>query len=406
MRPVLLITHSPVTFPLWKSLSETYDLCIVGGNPGLAQDMGLVGTFPLNQYANPDRNEIAVNTAYALSARLHSPSVSASLSGEIGLWANVDAPQLESKSVSQWWPAMVGEHIKQEVMLIEMLKGLMSERRVVGCVVHEDVTPDMRVMVKYCQTRGVKTIHVPHANCYYVGQQWDIHTESISDYIASSGSHMRGFYEQWGYIGVIRDAGSPSLDSWYTEPPSRSESRRVLGLSDTDFVLVYASTWGQLTSSRGGFEKEFETNIKMVLEYAKSEKATVVIKLHPGEAQGQEAFYMEKLKEFGVNGCVMRGYNEYVLRAGDVLCSHSPSNICVQAAICGMPSVYLPSEDFEFDHGPIQVGNDIRLAVEVAKGMTKDYWDQFVERMNCIHGTGQSATDNTVEFIKEICNGD
>ena len=401
MRPVLLITSNNTLIPVMPELAETFDLCVIGQH-GVAVDMGIEGAFPLGKYGNPDLNEVAINVSYQLAAKLLEPKTSASLSDEVERWANTPKDQLSASRVQGWWPAMVGEHVRQHAMVINMLKAAMEERRVVGCLVHEDVTPDMRATVLYCKERGVPTFHVPHANTYYTDSEWDIHTESISDYICASGNYTRDFYTRWGYLpDKIRLTGVPQLDSWYGDnPPSRNESRRVLGLDDRDFVILYATSWAQLTAIRGEYEVEHTRNLTLMADTARAMKATLVIKMHPGEAQGGEANYHKFLQETGTRGCVTRHYNEYALRAGDVLVSHGPSNICLQSAIIGLPSVYIPTEGHEFPFGVVRYNGDMIEAIRQAQGTPKEEWDRFAHTMNCAHPEG-GAAKRVAEFVKE-----
>lgn len=410
-RPALLITSNHIMTPLWESLSEHYDLCIVGQQAGLAVDLEIKGAVPIQKYATADANETAINAAYKLSAKLFDNHTSASLGQEIEKWVGDDCPpQLRADPIRQWWPAMVGEHVRQQVGLIELLKNTMREHKIVGCLVHEDVMPDMRAMVLFCKTRGIPTIHVPHANCFYTGEQWDIHTESICDYIAASGAYAKDFYMRWGYDGEhIQLVGAPQLDSWYSNhAPTKEEARKVLGIGENDFVIIYASSWGQLTSARGGFESEFAGSFERVLDAASKLKATLVVKMHPGEARGQEDGYLSGLKQAGINGCVTRTYNEYVLRAGNVLIAHGPSNICVQAAIVNLPSCYFPTEGFDFPviGGPIWIDVALLNTMEYIQGLGKSYWDAFAKQMNDVHDcfSNGSACDRAIEFVRRICH--
>ena len=404
MRPTLLITSNHTIQPLWVGLSEFYDLCIVGQQAPLATDMGLEGAFPLVKYVNPDIQEAAINESYRVAAKLHEPEMSGSLVERV----SGASEQLQRDKVGRWWPAFAGERVRQIAMLIGMIEGLIAERQVAGCIVHEDVTPEMRAMVMFCKARGIPTIHIPHANCFYVGEKWDIHTESIADYIAASGTHAKEFYEKWGYKGAAKIVGSPQMDKWYGVGPTRKESREVLGIGENDFVIIFATSWWQLTSARSRFDVEYNESLQQMLKAAKEMKATLVIKMHPGESQGKENFYVEQMKASGVNGCVTHSYNEYVLRAGDVLISHGPSNICVEAAILGLPCGYFPTEDFGFDGGPIAIDGqmDVVGAIETTGRVVAGKWDSFAHRMNDVHDSLDAGTarERTVDFIREVCS--
>ena len=401
-RPVLFITSNGTLIPTWEHLARHYDLCIIGPQAGLAMDMGLEGAYPLAKYGNADLNEVAINASYEIAGKLHQSALSASLSSEVERWSESGAEQLSASQVRQWFPAMVGEHVRQQAMIINMLKAAMSEWQGAGCVVHEDVTPDMRAIVLYCKARGVPTIHVPHANTYYTNDEWDIHTESVSGYIAAGGNYSREFYIKWGFpADRIHITGTPQLDSWYTDnPPSQKESRQVLGIGQDDFAIIYATSWAQLTAIRGGYEDEHTRNLKVMTQVARDMKAALVVKMHPGEGQGQETVYHKFLQDEKVNGCVTRHYNEYVLRAGDVLVAHGPSNICVNAAIVGLPSVTIPTEGHEFPFGPVRYNGDMKVSIEEA--MKVGGWDEFAKTMNDAHPKG-NAGERIAEFVKGVC---
>jgi len=240
-----------------------------------------------------------------------------------------------------------------------------------------------------------------------VGDDWDIHTESISDYIAASGNYSANWYADRGFPRErIKITGMPQWDVGYSiNLPSRSEARRVLGVEEDAFLLIYASTWGQLTSLRGGFENEYEHSMREVIEATQELGATLCVKMHPGEAANQEQIYLQIIKDNKVSGFVTRGFNEYVLRAGDILVSHSPSNICCQAAAIGLRSCYFPTEGFEFPFpGPVRVaGTSLTHAIKITQSLDWDKtWEIFARETNDAHPIG-NACERIVEFVRSVC---
>lgn len=414
LRPVLIMTGGHTTQPLWPHLAEHYDICMAHPQmTNLMTELNIKGAFGLQKYLSADVQEDAVNAAYAMTAKLYQPEVSASIVTCVkDAFGDETVPEnLREPQVMQWWPAMVGEHLRQEVLLVNMLDKLTKDRKVSGCIVHEDVTPDARAIVLFCKHRGIPTIHVPHANCYYVGQQWDIHTESICDYIAASGEYMREWYIKWGYAqDRITITGMPQLDHWYSQHKlSKQEARKVLGwqqynLDPDAFCLIYATTWGQLTSARGGFDAELQDSLRQVMETAKELNAVLCIKMHPGEGQGQEQGYLDALKKNNVTGFVTRQFNEYVLTAGDALVAHGPSNICLSSAAIGLPSVYIPTEDYDFPiPGPVLSRDNVTHAVKIAMLLDKDkVWGEFAHAMNDSHSNG-GACERITEFVRQVC---
>ena len=436
-RPVIVMSGGWTTQGLWQPLSEHYDICLA--HPQMSQqlaDMGLPG-FGLQKYGNAEIQETAINVAYEMADKVRHGM--GSVNGVVSEAFGGDVPEnLQPEYTNKWWPSMVGEHLRNEAIIVQMLEALVNERKVVGCLVHEDVTPDARTIVLWCKSHGVPTIHVPHANCFYTGDGWDIHTESISDYIAASGEHEREFYTHWEYSkwsqdGRIRLCGVPQLDGWChpeDNKPSRWEARRVLGiiLRDADgnpikdvngeeiidmdsFLLIYASSWEQLTNTTGGFAGQMEESLRQAFEAAKELGAILCIKMHPGEAQGTEQVYLNALQQYAIPGFVTRQFNEYVIMAATegkgALLSHGPSNICISAAMVGVPSAYMAVDDFQFPFpGPIAVhpgGNAthaIKMAMQLDKSKT---WDLFSKNCNDAWPNG-NAKERIVEFVREVCS--
>ncbi len=218
---------------------------------------------------------------------------------------------------------------------------------------------------------------------------------------------MAEWYVKWGYPSDrITITGMPQLDHWYSQHKlSKQEARRVLGVDQDAFLLIYATSWGQLTSARGGFDDEFQDSLRQVMETTKEMNAVLCIKMHPGEAQGQEQGYLDTLKKNNITGFVTRQFNEYVLTAGDVLVAHGPSNICLSSAAIGLPCVYIGTEDFDFPiPGPVLSRDNVTHAVRIAMILDKDkVWGEFAKAMNSSHPDG-GACERITEFVKTICH--
>ena len=407
-RPVLILAGNHTTQPLWRGLSDHFDLCITHAQmASLAADVGIPGAYGMGKYMSAEAQEWAVNMAYHLSAIVQMDENVNAL-GQIitQAFSGSKVPNnFTEPYVHEWFPGFVGEHIRNQAVMLALTEKAIGDRKVAGCIVHEDVTPDMRALVRTCQQHGIPTIHIPHANCFYVGEKWDIHTESISDHILASGDYMRDWYLKWGYTGGIRVTGAPQWDGMFKDRPSRKEARGVLGkwITEDEFILVYATTWGQLTSSRSGAtSEEVLSNLTGAIEAAKELGATLCIKMHPGEAQGNEQGYLNELKKAGVNGFITRAYNEYVLAAADCLLSHAPSNLCVQAAIWGVPCAYCPTEDYEFPFpGPVTVRENATWAVKMAMRVEKT-WEHFAKNCNDAYPNGD-ACERIVKEVVDIC---
>lgn len=375
----------------------------------VAIDSGVPGAFGIQNYATPDVQEKAVNLSYRLAAELHLIQNTNTLNYWIGMgFGDKDKiPQtLRAPYVNEWWPGMIGEQVRAHSVIAEMIERLLAERKVVGLIVHEDVTASSRAVVMYCKHKGIPTIHIPHANCFYTGEKWDIHTESISDYLFAAGEYARDWYTRWGYpVDRIKVTGAPQWDGMYETRPGREESRGVLGVETNDeLLLVYASSWTQMTGMRGRFQQELEDSLIAALEAAKELGATLCIKMHPGEAGGQEQGYERALKEYDINGCIMRHYTEYVLSAADIVLAHGPSNFLCQAAIWGVPGAYFGTEDYDFPTpGPVKVIDSATEACKTAMGLTVgETWDVFGKLTNEVHPNG-GAESRIAKEVVSIC---
>jgi hypothetical protein len=366
--------------------------------------------------------ESAINVAYDLAMRTQQGMSLVNSVIDEAFEHNIPE-NLQPTKTNQWWPSMIGEHLRNEASIVLMLEALVNERKVVGCVVHEDVTPDARTIVLWCKSHGIPVVHVPHANCFYTGDGWDIHTESISDYIAASGEHEREFYthwdKRWSEEGRIRLCGVVQLDGWChaeDNKPSRWEARRVLDITNNgevdmdSFLLIYASSWEQLTNTTGGFEGQMEESLRQAFEAAKELGAILCIKMHPGEVQGTEQVYLNAAKQYNIKCMITRQFNEYVIMAATdghgALLSHGPSNICISAAMVGVPSAYMLTDDFEFPFpGPVPVypgGNAthaIKMAMQLDRGKT---WDLFAKNCNDAYPEG-NAKERITQFVVDVC---
>jgi len=293
------------------------------------------------------------------------------------------------------------------VMALSALENLASQKKVVGCVVHEDVTLDTRVTVNFCKSKGIPSVHIPHAACHLQAGVQDIHRETRTDFIAASGQYMAGFYRESGFTGGMEETGLVQLDWMYERGyPKRDEARRILVLDDKQLVLVYASTWSQTTSLRSRFGAELQETLNAVIALSKELGAFLAVKVHPHEGEGAEKQYVEALKQSGVKGLVTRHHNSYITPAADVVIMHGPSNYALEAAMLGVPSCYVQTEGFDFRHvlpfrGPVSSLRDMVQQARDSRG--NDNWQDFLRYYNSAH-PGGGAVDKTVEYIERCLN--
>lgn len=411
-RPILLISGGPVTEPLWAGLAETYDLAFL--YPQAAQAAGSLGlpAAALNSIADPPLAEAAQAAALKLTARVINAedAIAAKFSAE---FAALGASQLGA-GVGAWLGVFAHQIISAQVGVAAQLERLAGTgRRIAGCVTHEDVSADTRALVAWCNRMGLPTIHVPHAPCHLLPGVPDIHRQTRARYIAASGPAVARFYAEAGHDPKrIGTTGNPAWDGLYGDVPGRDEARRVLaidpphtqGARHAGPVLCYMTTWGQTTSLRSDFEREFAAGWAAVLAEAQKIGAYVCVLVHWHDNRpGVEERYEAALKDAGVPGLVTKHHKLYVLRAADCLVAQGPSNMLIEAAILGTPGCYLQTPDFDYATALPYRGTPETIGAAIGQALAGGAeWDGFVSQYNAVHPHG-GAVENVVGLVREIC---
>jgi CDP-glycerol glycerophosphotransferase (TagB/SpsB family) len=235
----------------------------------------------------------------------------------------------------------------------------------------------------------------------------DIHAEARAEYVAASGLYEQEFYEAAGVErGKAVITGNPAWDYLYLEGglPERAEARRVLCLPADGRVICYATTWGQTTSMRSRFGDEFKEGLLAVIEYAKSTNSILIVKVHPNQNPAEGEQIAALMGQMGARGLVSREHLTYCLRASDLLIAQSPSNLCIEAATLGVPSVYIQTEGFDYKHSlPHRCGvAGLAAACGAAMATNPDAWQDFITYYNAAHPDG-GATDRVVEMVGRLC---
>lgn len=408
-RPILLVSGGATTQPLWPLLAEKYDLVFL--YPQAAQQAAAQGlpAAALAALWDAQLQEDTANTAAKLSARVVNqlPAIGERVADA---YAGAPPPVLGEK-LGDWFAGYAHSALSGPLAILAQLEKLATAgRQIAGCVTHEDVAPDTRTLVNWCNARSIPTIHVPHAPCHLLPGITDIHRETRATWIAASGQAMAEFYAEAGHDPAhIVLTGGPLFDGLYGARPERAEARGVLDRAFlptfTGPVLCYMTTWGQTTSLRSDFEREFAAGWEAVLGAAKTLGAYLMVMVHWHDGRpGVEESYEAAMQAAGVPGLVTRNHKLYVLAAADVLIAQGPSNMCLDAAIMGVPSVYLQTEGFDFRTAlPRRCGTvDLTATVQVALNESAPL-DEFVAQYNSVHATGGGATENVGALVKELC---
>lgn len=407
-RPLLLVSGGPATQPLWAQLNETYDLVFLyTAAAQQAIGAGLRGAA-LSALWDGDMQEHVATVAIKLAARAlaHEPAIA----GRIHDAYAGAPPALLNGRLDEWFPGYAHSVLSGPLSILAQLERLAaSGRRIAGCVTHEDVAPDTRTMVNWCNAHGIPTIHVPHAPCHLLPGIADVHRETRAQWIAASGPAVVDFYVEAGHpADHLVLTGAPQWDGLYGERPEREEARRVLSIAHPGPVLCYMTTWGQTTSLRSDFEREFAAGWEAVLASAKAQNAFLMVLVHWNDGRaGIEERYEAAMVAAGVPGLVTRNHKLYVLAAADLLIAQGPSNMCIEAAAMGVPSVYLQTEGFDYRTALPQRGTADRIGAVIATALATPAsaaeWDAFVSAYNATHAERGGATEKIVAWVRQLC---
>lgn len=403
-KPTLLISGGSSLTALFERLAESFDLLFIYPPAAqLATEMGVSNAGAVMQYMDGPAQDRAHNLGAVLTARVVNamPRISETFKARLG----PNPPHTLNGYLGEWWMGFAADRLVGQAGVIVTLEKAFAARNPVGLVVHEDVTPDMRTVVGFCKARGIPTIHIPHAACHLLPGVRDIHRETRADYVGASGPYMAEFYHSAGMpLDQIEQVGVPSWDGYYSaDLPGKDESKAVLSLAGR--VVTYASTWAQTTSLRSGFLPELTEGLNATIDLAKRWDASLIIKMHPNQSPQDEAGYAEAMKAAGVGGLVTRNHINYCIRATDLLIAQGPSNLCIEAAIMGVPSVYLQTEGFDYAYAlPYRatvetLEKEARAALDSAGAAQ---WQDFIAHYNIVHPNG-GAIERAGEFVERVC---
>lgn len=374
---------------MWPALSERFRLAFLDTNAAnLAGETGLEGIMRIEGFLDGDKFVHAKN-----QAMLASHSVMNAL--EAGLVLDHAVPELNSK-MPTWLPLFFREQAEAAMVRLAAVDACFTKERPVGVLVHEDVTPESRALVLYAKARGIPTLHLPHANHFLKAGTTDIHSQVTADHLGVYGEYM----EDWYSPNKSTRVGAPQWDHLYHDAkiPTRDIARRGFGAPDGARVLTYATTWFQMTSVFGKGADDLEAAWLRMLDAAKTMKAFLIVKMHPGEQANQERHYEEAMKKAEVKGAITRANPEWALRAADCVIVQGPSNVGIQAAILGAPVVELYQYGARYpEWGPAGTwGEDLIEMIEAAVPSP-----EFVRRIIDYPG---EAVEHAVEWVRGICD--
>lgn len=287
--------------------------------------------------------------------------------------------------------------IPDMVRIISGLEGIEPD----VIVVHNDIEPINRMMCEWANLKGIPSVHVPHSihiqniNRGKVGT--DIHDIVTASHLASSGTKQTKWYTRRGMspTNTIEVGYLPFDTQDYDDFP-----REFLGIDNDMPVIVYASSWGQVTNMLGG-NSEWKDAYITFLESVDHENNNVIIKTHPNGNNND--WHIEEAKKRGVRCLVTSNYKDNVLMAADTIVAFGGSNILIDASLInnkatlisiggdfGSKTVTHVSMDRITHELPMVLSNGVFLNNNI------DLFNKFVS-----HGDGK-ASERLLRFVEEI----
>ena len=383
-------------------LKRKLDVCVF--DPQTAESQSQIygeRVIPVLRGIPQQIQQMAYNEATQLVAKTFAESVDviAERIEEFPEWHSFSHNGL-GEHLAQWLPGHIHQSFMNQIVRYSALDALNTARKIKLVVTHEDVTEVFGSLARWAKTRGIPTMHVPHANPYSLPEiSPDIHETSICDYLAAT-PHMEQFYKKNGYKGEVRLTGSPLFDRWTNYHKDRDWALRILKLDGSKPVIVYMSSWGQITNAHDD-PKRFETVLRYVMV---SGFEQLVIKLHPGEAPGIEQNYLKMAEELGCRCLVTRLYLEPLLACSSVAISLGPSNVLVDSACLNVPGIAVKISGYSIQHRAIPEIEPNEI-VSVVNGLLKDRSIFDNEKMDFLYQMRYSdkATENVAKWIGELC---
>ncbi len=259
------------------------------------------------------------------------------------------------------------------LVLSEAFSRLEQEAPIKAIVIHEDVTPSMRLLIALAAQRGIPSLHLPHGievTRLAIPSFDDVVRASL---VAAVGEHGRDFYlsnpdprnEPEKFVLV----GRSEWDDLYGQPlPAPEPLRAKLGLDSQRKVIGFAGSWGheQSTIPYGGLvEERFRSFLRAARRMA--HQVQVVVRPHPSSKYLDnygEGWYQAIAHEERMSVLVPQVAQEAFLAVSDLIVSLD-STFATVALIVGRPSLSITTQN---PGTPDVSGYDSIPAIATCKG--------------------------------------
>lgn len=277
---------------------------------------------------------------------------------------------------ANWLPGYVMSTLIKIVPAVMALDGLCQQRRVVGMVLHEDVSNDCNFYAQWAKMRGVPSIHIAHGGYGTADQpkeanECNIHIYLEADHICVWNESQRDFM----LLGNARPeqvhlTGHGKSDPWATMKVDREYSKTMLGCDPSKPAMLYVSSWvNRIYAAVGTSEIDIDLAFETFLEATKLlPEWTVIVRPHPGTHRWTPQWHREMMKKHGVIGAVYDGEElPAAVQAADVVVDPFCSTVDKEAAIINRPTATRRVSDRNeafyvlFDMTPESIAQAVKL---------------------------------------------
>lgn len=326
--------------------------------------------------------------------------------------------------------AIIAVRVDAELpILVTLLHGLqLASERYQLCLMigSEDVMPVARVAMHWARQHGVPSLHLSHALA--LNDPHNVHAQLVADIHAVYGQRgLEGYLDYGVPAERMRVTGNPAWDRLVSLRAEREhhagELRERHGLREGQPVVVFGTTWTSRLSAHGD-ERIFGATVGQFIDACEALRRSGVhfnpiVKDRPPNFHFGARRFRELLAERGADP----QYYFYLVEDGplwaataDVLIAVD-SNYCVEAMLCGTPTINLQhSSNTVF--GPSYEGGcgvqDVesgQLAQAIGRLLADDTFRQeqlcLAERNSPYFNLGVdgNATQRVVELMSEMAVG-
>lgn len=307
--------------------------------------------------------------------------------------------------IGQMLPAFLYPRLGDLILLILSLDRAKPD----AILLHNDVEPLTRTAALWGKARSIPTLHVPHSVYIDVnrgGIGTDIHDMITASFLAAAGPYQRQWYEARSKEVKVRETGLPQFDRWATMEFDRERARRkILSRFDPGKpIVVYASTWPQITNALGASDGWAYTYIEF-LKAAKNLDLQILVKLHPRSVEDSHRWHAQQMAKLGISGYLtaMTDYNPLVLAAADLLVVYGGSNLILEGS--HVPSLRLmTTAGYETDAEIGQIGAGVsEMTTAIGDWLYRPAANTTRLRQKYLGVGDGKASERIGDWIEELC---